>query len=140
MSEDIIEHSGVVKGSTEQFISVELLSKTQCKSCSAKSVCSLGTDESKIIEVPNSGFKTFNIGETVNVKMLRSMGIKALWIAYLIPLLILIFVMIIMSLFISNELIIGLSIISTVGLYYLFIWFFRNKLKNEFIFEVEKLN
>ena len=66
-----------------------------------------------------------------------TMGLKAVWISYVIPLAILMILILSLSSVIGNELLLGLVAIAGVALYYFFIWLFRDKLSNEFVFYIK---
>ena len=136
---DYIDHQGRVIEANASYISVEILNKSACASCHAKGACSLGDVKAKVVEVQNSGADLFQIGEIVNVKLKKTLGYKALWFSYLIPLIILMVLLLSLQAFGLSEPVIGLSIIGAVSLYYLIIWLLRDRLKKEFIFIVEKL-
>lgn len=136
---DYIDHQGRVIEANASYISVEILNKSACASCHAKGACSLGDVKAKVVEVQNSGADLFQIGEIVNVKLKKTLGYKALWFSYLIPLIILMVLLLSLQAFGLSEPVIGLSIIGAISLYYLIIWLFRGRLKKEFIFIVEKL-
>jgi len=137
---DNIEHEGVIIDIDREYISVEILSHAACSSCNAKSMCSLSEAKAKIIQVENKGFTLFQKGERVNVLLKRSLGFKALWISYLIPLLILLLLLLALSALGIDELSIGAGILASLALYYLAVYILRDKIKNEFIFTIEKLN
>ena len=66
------------------------------------------------------------------------MGLKAVWISYVIPLLILLILILSLSSVIGNEAYVGLAAIAGVALYYFVIWLLRNKLESEFVFYIEE--
>ena len=66
------------------------------------------------------------------------MGLKAVWISYVIPLLILLILILSLSSVIGNEAYVGLVAIAGVALYYFVIWLLRNKLESEFVFYIEE--
>ncbi|MDD2583364.1 MAG: SoxR reducing system RseC family protein [Bacteroidales bacterium] len=136
---DYIDHQGKVIEANAHFISVEILNKSACSSCHAQGFCSMGDVKAKIVEVENSGTDFFEVGEIVNVKLKKTLGYKALWLSYLIPLIILMVLLLSLHAFGVSEPIIGLSIIGSISLYYLIIWLLRDRFKREFIFVVEKL-
>lgn len=139
-SGDIIEHQGEIIEIGIDFIMVEIISQSACSSCNAKSMCSMSEAESKVIEVENKGYEMFEIGETVNVILRKSLGFKALYISYLIPLLILILILLSLTSFGIGELTTGLSIIIALAVYYIGVYIFRDRFKREFVFTIEKLN
>lgn len=139
MAEENIEHEGVILKIDPDIISVEILNKSACAACSSKSACTLGESEAKVVQVENRGFLSFEEGESVNVILKKSLGFKALWLSYLIPLLILLTTLITMTYFKFSEPVTGLTIIGAIAIYYLIIYLLRSKLKNEFVFTIEKI-
>lgn len=137
---DRIEHEGVIIGIDSDFISVEILSQSACSSCNAKSMCSMSEVKAKIIQVENRGFNLYEKGERVNVLLKRSLGFRALWISYLIPLIILLVLLVVLSTVSVDELSMGLSVIAIIALYYFVVYLLRDKIKKDFIFTIEKLN
>lgn len=140
MNADNIEHEGIILDIDSDYISVEIMNKSACASCNAKSMCSMSDVKAKVIQVENRGFTLYEKGEKVNVLLRRSLGFKALWISYLIPLIILLVLLLTLSAVGVKELLIGLSILVFLALYYFIVYLLRNKIKNEFIFIVEKLD
>jgi sigma-E factor negative regulatory protein RseC len=139
-SGDIIEHQGEIIEIGIDYIMVEIISQSACSSCNAKSMCSMSEAESKVVEVENKGYEMFEVGETVNVILRKSLGFKALYISYLIPLLILILILLSLSSFGIGELTTGLSIIIALAVYYIGVYLLRDRFKREFVFTIEKLN
>lgn len=139
MADDKIEHRGVVLLIDTDVISVEILNKSACVSCSSKSSCTLSEVEAKVIQIDNTGYNFYEEGEEVNVILKRSLGFKALWLSYLVPLIILIIILVVSSELGLSEPLTGISILGAIGIYYFFIYLFRNKLKKEFIFTIEKI-
>ena len=137
---DRIEHEGVIIGIDSDFISVEILSQSACSSCNAKSMCSMSEVKAKIIQVENRGFNLYEKGERVNVLLKRSLGFRALWISYLIPLIILLVLLVVLSTVSVDELLMGLSVLAIIALYYFVVYLLRDKIKKDFIFTIEKLN
>ena len=66
-----------------------------------------------------------------------TMGLKAVWISYVIPLAVLMILILSLSGIFENEALCGLAAIGGVGVYYFIIWLFRNRLKNEFTFYIK---
>jgi len=137
---DRIEHEGVIIGIDSDFISVEILSQSACSSCNAKSMCSMSEVKAKIIQVENRGFNLYEKGERVNVLLKRSLGFRALWISYLIPLVIVLVLLVVLSTVSVDELLMGLSVLAIIALYYFVVYLLRDKIKKDFIFTIEKLN
>ena len=84
-----IDHEGVVKSITPSVISVEILNKSMCAACHAKSACTMSDMSIKTINVPNLQNESYEVGEEVLIVMKKTLGLRAVWISYVIPLIIL---------------------------------------------------
>jgi sigma-E factor negative regulatory protein RseC len=71
------------------------------------------------------------------VVLQASMGMKAVWIAYFLPLVVLLAVALGLIALGVQEVVAGLSGIAAVGVYYLIVWLFREKLQNEYVFTIQ---
>ena len=135
---DSIAHDGVIVEITPDFTTVEILSSSACASCHAKGLCGMSEEEKKLIMVPTDPYTVYSEGKQVKVMTKKSMGLKAVWISYVIPLLILLILILSLSSVIGNEGYVGLVAIAGVALYYFVIWLLRNKLESEFVFYIEE--
>lgn len=133
-----VDHVGVVKEITPAYIDVEILNKSMCAACHAKSMCTMSDMSAKIIRVSNLYGETYNVGEEVRVVMKKTMGLKAVWISYVIPLIILMILLLSLPRLGVSELGAGLSAILGVTVYYLGVWMLRDKIAKEFTFTIEK--
>ena len=75
--------------------------------------------------------------DEVEVILKASMGMKAVYLAYLIPLVVLLAVILGLIGLGVGEVPAGLSGMAAVGVYYLLLWLFRGKLQNEYIFTIK---
>ena len=132
-----IEHKGRVVEVTPALTTVEIISESACSSCHAKGLCGIDSSKRKEIQLPTSGWDNYAPGDEVTLVLKSSMGHKAVWVAYVIPLVVLFAVLMLLSAVGVSELAAGLSAIGAVALYYLGIWLFRDKLKNEYIFNIK---
>lgn len=132
-----ISHKGRIVSITPELTSVEIVSESACASCHAKGLCSLGDSKVKLIELPTRAWDNHKVGDEVEVVLKASMGHKAVWLAYVIPLVILVAVLLVLTECGVDELVSGLSAIASLGVYYFVLWLFRNKLKNEYLFNLK---
>jgi len=132
-----IVHTGRVIEMTPDFTTVEIVASSACSSCHAKGLCGMSEDEQKLISVPTDPYAAYSVGDQVQVCTKMTMGLKAVWISYVIPLLILMILILTLSAVIGNEVITGLVSIGGVAMYYLVIWLLREKLQNEFVFYIK---
>lgn len=132
-----IYHDGKIIEITPEFTSVEIISSSACSQCHAKGLCGFSEEESKVVMVPTSSYTERKVGDTVTLALKQTMGLKAVWISYVIPLIILMILVLSLSSVIDNEVWTGLAAIGGVALYYLVIWLLQDKLKNEFVFYIK---
>ena len=140
---DRVEHEGVVVGISDSSISVEIVSKSACASCHAKSVCAVGDSAVKIIEVPLSiGTLAADckVGDSVKVVLDSSLGVNAVWIAYVAPMAVLLASILVFSSVGMRDLYNGLLSIGVVALYYVVLSFFRKRIDRIFTFSIEPIN
>lgn len=136
-NKDIIAHKGEIVEMTPDFTTVKIISHSACSSCHAKGLCGMADEQEKLLQLPTDPYATYSVGDVVDVKTKKSMGLKAVWISYVIPLAILMILILSLSLIFENELYRGLFALLGVGVYYFIIWLFRDKLNNEFVFFIE---
>ncbi len=132
-----ISHSGRILEITPDFTTVQIIVSSACASCHAKAMCGMSEDEEKVIMVPTDPYAGHNVGDEVIVMTKMSMGLKAVWISYVIPLAVLMILILSLSSVIGNELLLGFVSIAGVALYYLGIWLFRDRLSDEFVFYIK---
>lgn len=137
MAEEV-SHVGRIVEITPEFTTVEIVSESACSSCHAKGLCSLGESKTKAIQLPTRGWDNYKVGDEVNLTLSATMGHKAVWIAYVIPLAIMMGVLLAMVAFGAGELAAGLCAIGAVAVYYLCIKLFGKGLKNEYIFNIKQ--
>ncbi len=133
-----IKHDGRITAIHGSNITVTILSKSACTSCEAKGLCNSSEIKDKDIDIKYFGTETWEVDQLVNVAMKPSMGSKAVLYGYLFPFLFLIAALIAVSAITPNEIIVGLSALGGVVLYFVILWLFREKLNDTFIFEIEK--
>lgn len=133
---DSISHRGRVVEVAPDCTTVEIISESACGSCHAAGLCGLGESKKKYVSVPSS--LKWKEGDEVNVVLERSMGFKAVWIAYAIPLLVLLAVLLPLIFLGAGELVAGLCAIAAVGVYYLIIYLIRDRISNEWSFRIEQ--
>jgi len=131
-----IRHSGKILEITPDFTTVQIIVSSACSACHAKAMCGMSEEEEKVIMVPTDPYADHKVGDEVQVLTKMTMGLKAVWISYVIPLAVLMILILSLSPVIANELMLGLVSIAGVALYYFGIWLFRDRLSNEFVFYI----
>ena len=136
-SKNEIAHKGKITDITPDFTTVEIVACSACSSCHAKGLCGMSEEQEKIIMLPTDPYATHKVGDEVEVCTKMTMGLKAVWISYVIPLAVLMILILSLSGIFENEALRGLAAIAGVGVYYFIIWIFRDRLKNEFTFYIK---
>ena len=111
-----------------------------CAAWHAKGFCSAGDTKDKIIDVAYFNNGEYQLGDEVEVTMKRSMGFKAVWISYVIPLAILLIFLLTLQGLGFAELHAGLAAAVAVCVYYLVVYLFRDKIADKFVFTIAKNN
>lgn len=132
-----VSHPGVVVGINDKDIEIEILSSSMCGSCGIKSACGMSEMQEKRITVPKPEDKEFIIGQPVSITMNTSQGNKAALFAYFIPAFLLVAIIVILSNLSIKEWISALVGIGALAVYYVILYFFRDKLRNEFTYEIK---
>ena len=135
---DSLSHTGKIIDLTPEFVSVEIISTSACSDCRAKELCGISDETVKIISVHTDPYANYKLGDEVDVTMKKTMGLKAVWLSYVVPLFVLMIILLTLSRFKVNELSAGLYSLLGVAFYYLIIYLFRNKLAKEFVFEIRE--
>jgi len=133
-----ITHKGRITDINPVYTTVEIISESACSACHAKGLCGVSEAVKKEIHVRTSGWDTYAPGDEVTVVLKASMGHKAVWVAYVFPLFVLLTVLLLLSTLGASELAAGLGGIAAVAVYYFCIWLMRNRLKNEYSFNIRK--
>ena len=133
-----ITHRGKIIEITPDFTTVQIVVSSACSACHAKGLCGMSEDEEKVIMVPTDPYTVYQVGDEVQVMTKMSMGLKAVWISYVIPLLILMILILSLSSVIGNETVVGLVSVAGVALYYLGIWLLRDRLADEVVFYIKE--
>ena len=131
-----IAHTGKIIEVGPDYTTVQIIASSACSACHAKGMCGMSEQQEKLIMVPTNGFADHKEGDEVQVYTKMTMGLKAAWISYVIPLAILMILILSLSNVFENEYLCGLVAMAGVAVYYFGIWLFRDRLSNEFVFYI----
>ena len=132
-----VSHPGVVVGIHDEDIEIEILSSSMCGSCGIKSACGMSEMQEKRITVPKPEGQDFIVGQPVRITMNASQGNKAALFAYFIPAFLLVAIIVILSNLSVKEWLAALIGVGTIAVYYLVLYFFKDKLRDEFEYEIK---
>ena len=137
MAKGSVSHRGRIVGMDPQWTTVQFEAQSACSSCHAAGLCGMSEMTEKTVQVAPDPYATYQVGDEVEVVLKASMGIKAVWIAYMIPLLVLLAVFFGASALGASELVSGLAGIASLAVYYLVVWLLRDRLQNEYVFTIK---
>ena len=135
---DIIKHRGIVEKVEGSHVVVRIVQTSACAACSAKGLCNASESKEKQIDVYEMG-ASYQIGEEVMLCGSTSMGMRAVILAFGIPV-----ILLLLALFVAMRVTDGDALVSSlVALfavipYYLVIYFMKDKLNKTFSFTIEK--
>ena len=135
-----IRHSGIVKEISPSTIVVEIEGKSACSQCHAKGACAASESKIKRIDVRRTPNVEVEVGERVEVVLKASLGLKAVFISYVLPLIILLILLLTLPNMGVSELLTGLISLLAVGGYFVVIYLLRKRLAAQFDFVIAKTN
>ena len=136
---DIIKHRGIVENIEGSHVRVRIVQTSACSACSVKGHCNASESKEKIIEVPDNSGK-FHINEEVQLCGQSSLGLQAVLLAFVFPLIIVFAAIVTGTSMQWEETTSGLTGLLLLVPYYCILYFLRDKLKKRFIFTLKKLN
>ncbi len=134
----IASHAGVVTGVKEGLVAVQIESTSACASCAAHAKCGFAESKNKTVEIPTEDWRDYRRGDTVEVKIDESRGMLAVWIAYVLPALLLIVDIVGLSVAGLPEWAVVLSSFAVLGLYVAILYASRRKVEGRFTLTVNK--
>ena len=133
---DKINHEGIVlKAPGDGTADVEIVTGSACSGCHAKSACSLGNSDVRVINVRSD--EKLSPGDKVTVVMEQSQGFRALAIGYVIPFLVLIAFFIALTVAGAGELSSALLSFASLAVYYFIVWLLRGRIEKKFEFKIK---
>jgi positive regulator of sigma E activity len=134
-----VSHKGRIVSVGNGKVSVQIVSESACSACHAAGLCGASESRKKIVEVPVLGNASYSVGQEVEVCLARKMGLKAVLLSYVIPLLILMILVLSLSRFGLGELACGLASIGGIAVYYLILYLCRDHLAEGYVFYIRNI-
>jgi sigma-E factor negative regulatory protein RseC len=129
-------HQGQVVKLHKSFAEIAIIPQQACGSCHARQFCSLSSSDHKVIEVPVNEKDQYTAGQEVTVVLSSHLGLKAVLLAYFLPFVWVMIVLLSIWSITRNELVAGLSAIAALVPYYLVLRLFKNHLKKVYEFRI----
>ena len=136
MPDVAVSHTGIVRTVTPDAAVVEILSRAACGSCAAAGLCSVAEASRKEVRVP--GARGFSEGEEVEVTLRRSLGNRAALLAYGLPAVLVLLLVVGLSFTPLHELWVGLAGVLALALYYGTLFLLRERISRDYVFTIQK--
>ena len=136
MTRKTIKHDGIVSKLSNASVEVSIAISTACAGCHAQASCGMMDDNNRIINITQSagGLK---LGDKVQIEGAQSLGMKAVFYAYVLPFLLVLAVLIIsLSLFNITETKAGLYALLILPIYYFVLYLFKSKFEEKYTFRI----
>lgn len=139
MREDCVEQKGVVIKKQQDKIIVKIEQKSTCSSCHARGACTSLDKKDKEIEIKTQDTQNYNIGDEVIITITTKLGMKAVLIAFVLPLILLVIALFLsIKLFSFAQSISALVSLLVVAAYYFFLYKQNHLLSKEFNFSIKE--
>ncbi len=136
-SNECIEQKGIIEHISANKIKIRIQPLSVCSSCQTKSLCNIKGNQSNLIELTDKS-GSFSVGDVVNILVKKSTGYNALFLGYMLPLIIVLFFIILFSGLGYNEVIAGAGSLLMLAPYYLILYSLRNNIRKRIKITISK--
>lgn len=137
MSTNRISHIGIVDAIVNDCVRVRIIQNAACGSCSAAKLCRSSEQKEKLIDVATPNASDYEIGQEVTVVGSVSQGLKATLWAYVLPLVLMVVAMALTTLSGCTDVIVALSALGVLAVYYLGLFLLRDKMEQKLAFQIK---
>ncbi len=133
-----IEHIGTVERVGDQLVVVRVAQTSECGGCAAAHLCKNGEEKGKRMEIHYPQPECFSAGDRVMVTVDDAMGRWAVFVAYVIPILLLLSGLSLLTR-LWNDGRAALGALGLVCVYFCVLRLYRNRIARKLNFEIKKL-
>ncbi|MCH3923597.1 MAG: SoxR reducing system RseC family protein [Bacteroidales bacterium] len=131
---------GIITSIVEKQIIVRIQKREACSSCAVKSACEKTSTKGKDILVIEKNPELYTVGEKVTVKIPEKKAMKAVMIAFVYPMLLIILsISLTSSVFHLSDPLIALFAVIIILIYYSILYLLRDKSFFNFNISIEKI-
>lgn len=140
----MIKHDGIVIAvNGDGTVRVRIVQTSACAACKAKAMCASAESKEKEILALFVGEEAkrqdIKLGDEVVVMVQQKMGWKAILLAYMLPFIVMMTVVAIGNGLLGiREEVIGTAALCAMGVYYIVLGFFKDKIQKDFSFTARK--
>lgn len=139
MREDCVEQKGIVIKKQEDKLVVKIEQKSTCSSCHARGACTSLDKKDKEIEIKTKDTQNYNIGDEVIITISTKLGMKAVFIAFVLPLILIVVALFLsIKLFTLSQSLSALISLVVLSAYYFFLYKQNLFLSKQFNFTIKE--
>ncbi|MDE5945275.1 MAG: SoxR reducing system RseC family protein [Rikenella sp.] len=132
-----VRQSATIVRLSDREIEVEVCRPEACGECKARSVCSEGGGQGKRMTLLNDG-QGYTVGERIILVMRREAGLKAVVIAYLVPVFVIVASLLGFQAAQVRDTVAAVATLGVLGLYFLVVRLLRGRIDRQLTIEIEK--
>lgn len=136
----IITHRGTVENVDKGFVKVRIVQLSACSSCVARKMCNSSEQKEKQVEVTVPEGECFQVGDEVMLTGTLKMGLRAVVLAYALPLVLLLAVLFLSVRLTGSEPMGALLALLALVVYYGGLYMNKSRLTKKFSFTIKHLN
>ena len=136
----IITHRGTVENVGKGQVRVSIVQLSACSSCVAKKLCNSSEQKEKWVDVAVAESERYKIGDEVLLTGTLKMGLKAVVLAYVVPLVLLLAVLFLSVHLTGDEPLGALLSLVALAAYYGALYLNKSRLTRKFSFTIKHLN
>ena len=131
---NVISHTGIIDSIDGGMVRVRIVQHSACSSCKVASYCNSAESKEKIINVRCTDAAEHHVGDTVMVMAAQAVGVKAVVVAFVVPLILILATIAIVLLLTGKELTAALSGLAILIPYYAILYMLRPQLERQLTF------
>ena len=135
-----IAHVGVIDSISEGAVHVRIVQNSACSSCKVASYCNSAESKEKIIDVVSPDAQQYVSGQPVTVSTTTGNAHKAVFLAFGIPFILMVAVIVIVYLLSADEGVAALCGIASLLPYYFTLYALRERIGSRFAFRIETIS
>lgn len=136
-----IRHAGVVLSVNGEKVTVSIVAQSACASCHMKSACSASDTKEKIVEAVLAEDMSVAVGDEVDVVISQNKGYIAVFVSYIVPVLLILASIITATKIGYSEAAGGICGLVIMVLYFTVLYLLRKKIDEKLVIKVvSKLN
>ena len=134
-----IEHKGTVALVGRNFVRVDIEVMEACGSCASRKACAMGQGTTREIMVYTDEAAKYSVGEEVNVSARQTMGLMAVLLCYVVPLVVLVAALAVAVALGCAEGLAALISLGVTALYYLLLALMQKRISRRVVFTINKI-